>query len=123
MTNSKTFNSNTVTLTLQSDKYSYDKNYYTFSENTIVINKSGKYVICGGNSTGYANIALLVNGGIKVGKGAPHQTSDTFIRNFNTIVSLSKGDVCKVITTGTAWDGKATGFASNSYFSIAYIPA
>jgi hypothetical protein len=122
MTNGKTFTSNSATLTLQSDKYSYDKNYYTFSENTVIINKSGNYVVCGGTSTGYANIALSVNERIKIGKGAPGQTSDTFIRNFNTIVSLSKGDVCKVITTGTAWNGRATGFSSKSYFSIAYIP-
>lgn len=122
MTNGKTFTSNSATLTLQSDKYSYDKNYYTFSENTVIINKSGNYVVCGGTSTGYANIALSVNERIKIGKGAPGQTSDTFIRNFNTIVSLSKGDVCKVITTGTAWNGRAAGFSSKSYFSIAYIP-
>jgi len=56
MTNGKTFTSNSATLTLQSDKYSYDKNYYTFSENTVIINKSGNYVVCGGTSTGYANI-------------------------------------------------------------------
>lgn len=122
MSNSKTFSSANATLTLQPDKYLYDENYYTYNENTITINKSGIYVVGGASSTGYANIALLVNGNIKVGKGAPGATSDKFIRNFITRISLSEGDVCKVITTGTAWDGVTTGFASNSYFSIAAIP-
>lgn len=123
MSNSRTFNSNNSTLPLIPDKYLYDKNYYTFSDNTITVIKSGNYIVCGANTTGYANIALSVNGFIKIGKGAPTATSDTFTRNFVTRISLSEGDICKVIATGTAWDGTATGFSSNSYFSIAAVPS